>query len=390
VTVNFTPDQKVSDQTFRVTGANISANGSAIFDRQGALARLDFTNVRRGLNDLAFTLTKGAGGDVYDVRGRALDGSSIGRAASCNAPPGGPKAAPRPDEKPEGAYRVIARVDRLALCDNVSINAVNFEMSAVGDRIASLSMNGRIAGTAAISAELENVAQGRRITVKAADTGLLARALFSFTGLRGGAMDVVATLPGRAGDADAPANVPDFRGNMTITNFKMVNQSFLARLFSAVSFTGFGDLLQNEGISMDKFEAPFSSKNNVIAINGAIFTGGVGGTADGYIDRPKSQIAIKGSLVPAYGLNSFISNVPLLGDLLASRKGEGIFGVTYSMSGPTDQLALSTNPLSVLAPGILRRLFEGRMPTAANAPTNREAQTPAPAAPPASAQAQQR
>jgi hypothetical protein len=43
----------------------------------------------------------------------------------------------------------------------------------------------------------------------------------------------------------------------------------------------------------------------------------------------------------------------------------------------------------MLAPGILRRLFEGRMPTAANAPTNREAQTP-PATPPANAQAQQR
>ena len=391
VTVNFTPDQQVSDQSFRVTGVNMSATGTAIFDRQGALARLDFTNVRRGaLNDLAFTLTKGPNGDIYDVRGRSLDGSAIGRNASCNAPPGGPKAPPRPDEKPEGSYRVTARLERLALCDNVSINDLNFDLSATGDRPSALSMSGRIGGTAAISAALENVAQGRRVTIKAANAGLLGRALFTFSGLRGGTLDITATLPGRAGDADAAANIPDFRGSMTITNFKMVNQAFLARLFSSVSFTGFADMLQNEGISMDKFEAPFSSKNNVIAINGAIFTGAVGGTADGYIDRPKAQIAIKGSLVPAYGLNSFISNVPLLGDLLASKKGEGIFGVTYSMSGPTDNLALSYNPLSMLAPGILRRLFEGRMPTAANAPTNREAQTPPPVTPPANAQAQQR
>ena len=44
-------------------------------------------------------------------------------------------------------------------------------------------------------------------------------------------------------------------------------------------------------------------------------------------------MALKGSLVPAYGLNSVLSNIPLLGDMLASKKGEGIFGVTYSATG---------------------------------------------------------
>ena len=373
ITVNFTPDSQISDQVIRISGANVSASGTAIFDRQGALARLDFTNVRRGLTDIAFTLTRGANGDVYDVRGRALDGSAIGRNGSCNAPPGGVRPPPRPDEKPEGAYRVTARLERLALCDGVSINDVAFDFAAIGERPSALSMSGKVANTAAITAKLENTAQGRRVTVNATDAGLLARALFTFTGLRGGTLAIVANLPGRAADADTAAATPDFQGNLTITDFKMVNQAFLARLFSSVSFTGFGDLLQNQGISMDKFEMPFSSKNNVIAINGAIFSGGVGGTAEGYVDRPKSLVAVKGSLVPAYGLNSFISNVPLLGDLLASKKGEGIFGVTYSMNGPTDNLALSYNPLSMLAPGILRRIFEGRTPTAASAPSNQVA-----------------
>ena len=86
--------------------------------------------------------------------------------------------------------------------------------------------------------------------------------------------------------------------------------------------------------------------------------------------RPKSQIALKGSLVPAFGLNSIVSNVPVLGDILASKKGEGIFGVTYSLSGDAEHPAVSANPLSMLTPGILRRIFEGHIPTAANAPSN--------------------
>ena len=89
----------------------------------------------------------------------------------------------------------------------------------------------------------------------------------------------------------------------------------------------------------------------------------IGATADGYIDRPKNQMALKGSLVPAYGLNSVLGNIPLLGDVLVSKKGEGIFGVTYSATGNADQPKISVNPLSVLTPGILRRIFEGHMPT---------------------------
>ena len=131
---------------------------------------------------------------------------------------------------------------------------------------------------------------------------------------------------------------------------------------------------------------PFSSKNNVISVKGSRVVGqGIGASADGYIDRPHNQLALKGTLVPAYGLNSVLSNIPLLGDLLASKKGEGIFGVTYSMTGNADQPNISTNPLSMLTPGILRRIFEGHIPTAANAPSN----APQPAAPKAPAQTQE-
>jgi hypothetical protein len=131
-----------------------------------------------------------------------------------------------------------------------------------------------------------------------------------------------------------------------------------------------------EGMTLDSLDMPFSSKNNVISVRGARVAGpAIGASADGYIDRPKSQIALKGSLVPAFGLNSIVSNVPVLGDILASKKGEGIFGVTYSLSGDAEHPAVSANPLSMLTPGILRRIFEGHIPTAANAPSNVQKKT---------------
>ena len=160
----------------------------------------------------------------------------------------------------------------------------------------------------------------------------------------------------------------------------MVNQSFLNRLFSAGSFTGVTDLLGGSGITVDSLDVPFSSKSMVISVKDAIFSGAVGGTIDGYIDRPHNLVALKGAMVPAYGINSIVSNIPLLGDVLASKKGEGIIGVvTYSVTGNADEPNISANPLSALAPGILRRIFQGSIPNAANAPTNREGMLSPPA-----------
>jgi hypothetical protein len=68
--------------------------------------------------------------------------------------------------------------------------------------------------------------------------------------------------------------------------------------------------------------------------------------------------------------------------LLVSKPGEGIIGMTYTLSGNADEPHISVNPLSLVTPGILRRIFEGRMPNPANAPSNTKPATAANPAPP--------
>jgi hypothetical protein len=174
----------------------------------------------------------------------------------------------------------------------------------------------------------------------------------------------------------------DYAGTVVIKNFKITNQPFLARLFAAGSLLGVADLLSGEGITFDKFEVPFRAQNDAITISGARASGpAVGITADGYLDRAHNQIALKGTLAPVYGLNSVLGAIPLLGDVLVSKKGEGVFGMTYSVSGNADQPNLSVNPLSALAPGIFRRIFEGTMPVAPQPTTPSQANTGQPPTP---------
>jgi hypothetical protein len=51
----------------------------------------------------------------------------------------------------------------------------------------------------------------------------------------------------------------------------------------------------------------------------------------------------------------------LLGDLLTGGEGEGVFGVTFAVRGPTDDPDVWVNPLSAIAPGFLRKIVSGVM-----------------------------
>jgi hypothetical protein len=378
VTVNFAAGDLIRDEVIRVTGPNLSASGTASFDRTGSLSVLNFTSVKMGeLNDLSFTLTRSASGDAYVLRGRSLDGSLIGRnVGDANGAAG---TAPPRDDTPTGPFRIDARLDRLAMRDGVAIAPFNLDLAGIGNKPSALTLSGGI-GKETLSGTIQTSAAGRKVSIEAGDAGTLIQGLFNFQSIKGGKLKLSADLPGRASDPNVGPGTPDYQGMLDIDDFQVVNQPFLARLFSAGSLTGIGDLMGGDGISIENMNVPFSSKNNVISVHDARARGrAIGATADGYIDRPKSQVALKGSLVPAYGLNSVLGNIPLLGDVLVSKKGEGVFGVTYSATGSAEQPKIDVNPLSVLTPGILRRIFEGRMPTAANAPSNAPQQPAEPA-----------
>ena len=51
--------------------------------------------------------------------------------------------------------------------------------------------------------------------------------------------------------------------------------------------------------------------------------------------------------------------IPILGELLIGRKGEGVFAFTYRVGGTLGKPKVSVNLLSALAPGFLRRIVEG-------------------------------
>ena len=92
-------------------------------------------------------------------------------------------------------------------------------------------------------------------------------------------------------------------------------------------------------------------------IDARAFGPSLGITLDGEINGDADEISMFGTLIPAYTINSVLGEIPLIGTLLVGRQGEGVFALTYGISGPVERPVITVNPLSALAPGFLRNFF---------------------------------
>lgn len=347
----------ISGEDIALSGAGLSAHGTADFGPGGALQRLEIPSVRAG-PDNDFTLRMSdtpATGLTVTISGRSADGTGLGRTN-----PTGKNEKPA---KPSGnePFRIEAHLDRLVLRKGVMLTPFDFSTTGTGDRPQSMSLSGLLSKTVKLSGGLVVENGERRIELATDNAGQLMKGLFGFTSMHGGKFKLVAALSPAPTKAEAAAKrLPDYRGTVTIDNFTIINQPFLTRLFSAGSLGGLIDLLGGGGIVIERMEVPFDMQNGVLDIHGGRASGpSVGITADGYLDRRNNTMALEGALAPMYGLNSALGVIPILGDVLVSKKGEGIFGMSYSASGNAEEPKVSVNPLSVLTPGIFRRIFEG-------------------------------
>ena len=86
----------------------------------------------------------------------------------------------------------------------------------------------------------------------------------------------------------------------------------------------------------------------------------LGATMRGRVDFKAQTVNLGGTYVPLYGLNSALGAIPILGGIFVGRQGEGVVGITFAIQGQLDDPNVLVNPISVVAPGIFRQIFEFR------------------------------
>lgn len=116
-----------------------------------------------------------------------------------------------------------------------------------------------------------------------------------------------------------------------------------------------------DDVPFTKLRAGFTRKPGRLEVREAVMWGPqVGGTMEGVLDYAGDSVNIKGTFVPAYALNNLFAQVPILGPILGGGQYEGLFAVPFIITGKASAPTLRVNPVSAIAPGFLRKIFEIR------------------------------
>ncbi len=147
---------------------------------------------------------------------------------------------------------------------------------------------------------------------------------------------------------------------LTINNFKLNKAPALAKLLTLADLKGLTDTLKGEGISFDTLEIKYESSPEKMDIKEIFMIGpSISILIDGYVEKKSGLISLRGTLVPAKTLNTVISKIPVIGEILVGKKvGEGVFGISFKIKGLPNNTKTTVNPVKTLTPRFITRALE--------------------------------
>ncbi|MEH6525273.1 MAG: AsmA-like C-terminal region-containing protein [Sneathiella sp.] len=342
--INSDPDGDMTLSDVIIIAGGLEANGSATL-RDSTIIRMDVPSLTFGSNDLGF-IFKDNGTDFMEIEfdGRQFDLRPfvVGTYDFNEADVEGLAL--------DRNLRISGRLDKLLLDSNQSLNNIQADMDIEGTLIMTADLTGKFSNGADISFKIEDRTTTRFLTFITDDAGSLFSGLDLYDDLREGKLTLSAEIDDTV--AGRPAT-----GTVNIEDVRLVDAPVLGKVLTLGSLGGIVDLLNGDGIVFATIEGPFTYENGILTTKDFRAVGSIGITITGKVSQPKGTIDAFGTVIPSYTLNSALGNIPILGTLLVGKKGEGIFGFSYKVTGGLEDPDVSVNAVSALAPGILRRMF---------------------------------
>tara|TARA_R110002049_G_scaffold10127_2_gene50265 strand:- start:59000 stop:62434 length:3435 start_codon:yes stop_codon:yes gene_type:complete len=317
----------------QIEGAGLRAAGSVALHLGGALDRLRIDRLRLGnwLDIPVDLIGRGAGKPVQVVlRGGTLDlrraefGASKG-----NTPPGPP---------------MQVALDRLQITDTVALTGMRgqFDTSKGLDG----TFEARLNGGTPVQGRVQPQSGRSAVRLISKDAGGVLNSAGLLKQVVGGDLSLT-LLPVGSGGA--------FDGRLTVGDVRIKDAPGIAALLNAVSVVGLVNELNGDGIYFDDVEAEFRLTPNRLTLTKASAVGAsMGLSMDGLYALDSGLIDMQGVISPVYLLNG-------IGAVL-TRKGEGLIGFNYRLTGPAKSPSVSVNPLSALTPGMFRDIFRAPPP----------------------------
>jgi hypothetical protein len=189
------------------------------------------------------------------------------------------------------------------------------------------------------------------IYLETQDAGALFRFSDMYPRMYGGQMWVAMDPPTQEQSPQA--------GLLFIRDFAVRGEPRLDRLVAGAPPAAPGAPVKSRtGVDFTELHADFTRFPGKMAVRDGVVRGPViGATIEGQIDYARNDVHLRGTFVPFYGLNNMFGQIPIVGLFLGGGSNEGLVGITYEMVGPVSAPRLNVNPVTAIAPGLLRKFI---------------------------------
>jgi hypothetical protein len=347
-------DNGVKLEDIAVTGSGTTLRGTVELDGDGAFISANLPVFHLSDGDKASLRAERApdGALRVSVRGDVLDARGAIRGLTEAAPsvPGRGRDRPRDLD-------LELRLGAASGNNGEVARQVDLRIARRNGEIRSFSLVGKIGRDASMVGELR-AREGNRqvIYLTSGDAGALFRFADFYSRVHGGEVWLVIEPPNQEG---RPQD-----GIISLRDFVIRGEPALDRMQSAApadpNDARSGQRPTSQGVPFLKMQVDFNRTPGRFNIREAVIYGPtIGATVDGVLDFASDRVHLRGTYIPAFGLNNLFGQLPIVGLFLGGPK-EGLIAITFEVVGPTSGPTLRVNPMSAAAPGFLRKLFEFR------------------------------
>lgn len=269
--------------------------------------------------------------------------------------------APPPDDY--AGVNLTAKIGAVAGSFNTFVNDVSISMQKRKGALTALDVSGKLDGQSPIAVQLiKGEGKTRVIVAESEDAGSSFRLIGFYPRIEGGQASVQINL-----DAQGEASKT---GVLWAKDFSVLGDRVVSEVLSTAvddPTVRFGQRKKGQAnkkarrqrIPFNQLRVPFSVGDGQFQLHDSYINGPqLGATLRGNVNFKTQQLELGGTYIPVYGLNSALGSIPIVGGLLVGRRGEGVLGITFAIKGAVSEPDVKVNPVSMVAPGILRQVFE--------------------------------
>jgi hypothetical protein len=324
-----------------VDGGGVSIKGSVEIDQNGDLINANFPVYNPSEGDkTSLKAERGSDGVVrVTMRGDVFDGRGFLKSAVSG------READAKSKIKNIDFDVDLKLGAVAGYYGEALRSVDCKLSRRGGVIKNFALSGKLGRDTPLTGDMRGRSQGHDVIyLETNDAGAFFRFTDNYSKLVGGQLQLA---------MDPPTVEPSAKdGLISVRDFTIKGEAALDRLAAG------GSAGVQNGVSFSRARAEFTRQNGQLTIREGVLKGPmIGGTIEGSVDSG-SQVRMSGTFVPMYGLNNMFGQIPIVGLFLGGGSNEGLIGVTYEVVGTLGQPVLRVNPISAMAPGVLRKIFE--------------------------------